>query len=896
MERRRRWAIVGGAITLGVSALLGLSFAGYLVQAAHRFPREPFRQPTRLYAAPAVLAVGEPASAAAVVEVLRELGYREARRPDTAGPLPMGGFRRTGDRLAIRLRRFPDRHLGGRRGGGQTVVLELEGGKARRIVVDGLPASRVELEPALLASYLGAANEERRPVLLDDLSEETVRAVLAAEDDTFFLHPGLSPPAIARAAWANLQDRSIEQGGSTLTQQLVKNLYLSPDRNFVRKAHEAVLAVAVEVRYSKRQILEAYLNEIYWGSDGRVNLIGLGAAAWAYFGKDPAALSLPEAATLAGMIHAPANYSPLTHPEAARERRNWVLGRMAELDWLAPERAARLAALPVVASPAPAEPRRARWFADAMAEEARRRYGIDDLGEGGYVLFATLSWREQRRAEEAVAQTLPELERRWEGWEGWEGWERRRRSGPLQAALVSVDPRDGAILAYVGGRDYDESQFDRVRQARRQAGSAFKPVVYAAAFAEGAAHTTMVLRDTPIVVRYGAASWRPQNDDHRFRGPVTVRTALERSLNIPTVRLAMQVGLPRVAELARDMGLSASRLDPVPALALGACGVTPWELARVYATLAAGGLRPEIHGLAEVYDRFGEPVESDELPAPARVLEPQPAYLVTSLLEGVVERGTGASARLLGVLGAVAGKTGTTDGRRDSWFAGYSAGRTTVVWVGYDDNARTNLSGARAAVPLWSRFIREVRPPGGFRPVPVPPGITTVEIDPATGELASELCPTAIEEVFVAWQAPSQECRLHAPQTQWAWFDRAYADQGLYAPYGEDPGAAGETVDPGYGYGYGFGGVLEGAPLEGGLEPAGDENGLRRVLLWPPEEAEAELEQDEGFEEGDGEIRIRPRNPRPPLEPLPVEPTTAEPVVIEPKTAEPPAAAASPPR
>ncbi len=500
---------MGGAILLAVCLLAGVSFAGYLVQAAYRFPREPFRQPTRLYAAPTVLALGAPASPAAVVEELRDLGYREASRAETAGPLPPGSFRRSGETLSIHLRRFPDRNLGGRRGGGQRVELAAGGGNVRRLTVDGMPATQVELEPALLASYYGPENEERRPVRLEDLSEETVRAVLAAEDDAFFLHPGLSPAAIARAAWANLQDRSIEQGGSTLTQQLVKNLYLSPERSLVRKAREAVLAVAVELRYSKRQILEAYLNEIYWGSDGRVNLIGLGAASRAYFGKDPAALSLPEAATLAGMIRAPADSSPLGDPEAARERRNWVLGRMAELGWLAPGRAAHLSALPVVASPAREPPRRARWFTDAMAEEARRRYGIDDLGKGGYVLFATLSWREQRMAERAVADAVPELERR---------WEQGSRSGPLEAALLSVDPRDGAILAYVGGRDYERSQFDRVRQARRQAGSAFKPVVYAAAFAEGVAYTSMVLRDSPIVVRYGAASWRPQNDDRRFRG------------------------------------------------------------------------------------------------------------------------------------------------------------------------------------------------------------------------------------------------------------------------------------------------------------------------------------------------------------------------------------------
>jgi penicillin-binding protein 1B len=866
MERRQRWAVVGGFAALGLSLVAGLWLAGYLVQVSRSFPRAPFRQPSRLYARPTVVAVGQPAGAASLVSELEELGYREAEAP---GLLARGTFRRDGGRLAVHLRAFPDRNQGGRPGGGRRVTLDLAGGRARGIAIDGRPAPQVELEPALLASFRGPDNEERRPVALDELPEEVVRAVLAAEDDAFYSHPGVSLLAILRAARANLRDGGVAQGGSTLTQQLVKNLYLTPERTLARKAREALLAVAIEARFAKDEILEAYLNEIYWGSDGRLNLIGLGAASRAYFGKEPAALHLEEAATLAGMIRAPADYSPLAHPEAARGRRDWVLARMAELGWIEPARATRLAALPLVVAPPRGEPRRAPYFAGAMAGEARRRYGLDDLDDGGYVLFATLSWREQQIAERAVARALADAERR---------WERRRRRQPLQAALLSVDPRDGAILAYVGGRDYAASQFDRVAQARRQAGSAFKPVVYAAAFSEGVAHPSMVLNDTPILVRYGTTEWRPQNDDRYFRGPVTVRTALELSLNVPTVRLAMQVGLSRVAALAHDLGVTA-RLDPVPALALGACSVTPWELTEVYATLAAGGLRPPLHGLAEVYDRFGEAVEGDALASPVRALQAQPAYLVTSLLQGAVDRGTGAAARRLGVYGAIAGKTGTTSGRRDSWFAGYAADRTTVVWVGYDDNARTRLSGSRAALPLWSRFMRAVRPPGGFQPVPPPAGIVTARIDPTTGELATELCPTTVEEVFMEWQMPALPCRLHSWQMQQAWLDPSLYPPGLFQPgdlydqplYGQAD-EVGSHTSSSYGYGYGD---LEGAPLEGGGDPSAEESGLRRVLRWPVP-SEPELEE----QEGEGEIWIRPRNRR--LAPAAAEPVPAEPVPVEP--------------
>ncbi|HEX5759750.1 MAG TPA: PBP1A family penicillin-binding protein [Thermoanaerobaculia bacterium] len=864
MERRQKIAVVGGFAMLALSVAVGLWLAGWLVQVSRRFPEAPFRQPSRLYARPEVLAVGEPIATSAVLAELRDAGYREW---EADGPLPPGTFRRSGGRLALHLRPFPDRAGRGRPGESRPVLVDVERGRVARVLIAGRPAARVELEPALLASYYGPDAEERRPVTLAELPDEVVQTVLAAEDHAFFLHPGFSAFAIARAAWANFRGGAVEQGGSTLTQQLVKNLYLSPERTLARKAREAVLAVLLEARFGKKKILEAYLNEIYWGSTGSTNLIGLGAAARAYFGKDAAALRLEEAAILAGMIRAPANYSPLAHPEAARRRRDWVLGRMAELGWIEEDRAARLAALPLAARPRPASPRRAPYFADAAAAEARRRYDLDDLAGGGYVLFATLSWREQELAEEAVAATLPALERR---------WERRRRKAPLQAALVSADPRDGAILAYVGGRDYRESQFDRAARARRQAGSAFKPVVYAAAFAEGAAYPATVLRDTPIVVRYGTTAWRPQNDDRRFRGPVTVRRALEQSLNIPTVRLAMQVGLTRVADLARAMGVS-TPLAPVPALALGAAEVTPWDLTEVYATLASGGARPPLHGLSSVFDRFGEEVLGEDLAAPQRVLHPQPAYLVTALLQGAVDHGTGAAARGFGVRGPIAGKTGTTNGRRDSWFAGYSGDRVTVVWVGYDDNARTRLSGARAAVPLWARFTRAVRPPGGFRPVPQPSGIVSTVIDPETGELATDFCPARVTEVFADWQAPSQPCRLHAWRTQMAWVDPNY-DPALYDAWDTRQELAADSAG-GSGYGnYGYG-DLEGVPLEEGAgesEPR-DAGGLRGLLRRWPDPEDPELEEESG------EIVIRPSRPAAPLEPEPVP------------LPEPEAAAAAPP-
>ena len=756
MDPARRRLVIAGLVASALLFLGGFVLAGTLWRLSRRFPEAPFAQPSRLYGSVTRLAPGALLSADEMAAELKDAGYREITESVEGAqplpPLPPGAFRRTGSRVAVYLHRFPTPEGSA---GGVPVVADFRGNRLAGLWVAGRPAASAELEPPLLASFYDDEVEERRPVTLDALPKTVVRAVLAAEDDGFFTHPGVSPTGIARALWTNLRGGGLQQGGSTITQQLVKNLYLSSQRTLARKGKEAVIAVMLEARHSKRAILEAYLNEIYLGRSGPANLIGLGAAARAYFSKDAAELSLPEAATLAGMIQAPGGYSPVEHPDKAAERRNWVLKRMAELGWISPERLRWAVTQPLGAHPQKVEARPiAPYFAEAARAEADERFGVDDLDGKGYLLFSTLRRHDQRQAEAAVARGLAALEG---------GWERGRRARKLlQAALISVDPRDGAILAWVGGRDYARSQFDRVAQARRQAGSAFKPVVYAAAFSDGVATAATMFRDSPITVRFGTASWQPQNYDEAFHGWVTARTALEQSLNIPTVRLALQVGMVRVIELARDLGISGG-LEPRPSLALGAFELSPLEMAQVYATFAAGGIRPPLHGLAAVRDREGEPVLGDDLPAPRRVLPPHAAYLVTSILQGAVNHGTAAGARAQGLADPLAGKTGTTNDRRDNWFAGYSPDRATVVWVGYDDNSPSSLSGARAALPIWSRFTAAVRPPGGYRDFTPPAGMVKVMVDPTTGQLATEYCPYRVTEIFPEWQAPTEPCLRHSP-------------------------------------------------------------------------------------------------------------------------------------
>ncbi len=779
--RLRLVAFGAGVVLFALATWIAWPFWQLSTQFAARTEGEP----SRLYGAPLRLEVGALGDAADVAATLESLGYRRV-----SGSLSPGEFSSWRGKLDAVLRPFPDAS-GLNRGG--MLEVRFDGARVAELTWRGEPVRAAALEPPLVATFLGPERRERRPVRVPELPEALVHAVLAAEDAGFYRHAGLSPSGIARAAWVNLRDVEVRQGGSTLTQQLVKNLFLTHERTLTRKFREAVLAVLVDLRYDKEEILEAYLNEIYLGTSGSANLIGIGSAAWSYFGKRPQELDLCETALLAAIIRSPGRYSPFKHPERARARRDWVLGRMTELGWLEEERRAATAEEPLCVSPQPLRLRAAPYFVDFATREASERFGVSGLESEGYVLLSTLEPDSQRSAEEAVEWGLEALA------EGWEKGSAARDE--LQAALVSLDPRTGGIRAYLGGRDYSESQFDRVSQAERQAGSAFKPLVYATAFAQHVIQPASFVEDAPVTVALAGRRWTPQNSDGDYRGWVTARTALERSLNVPTVRVALETGLEQIVETARALGIS-STLQPVPALALGAFEVKPLELATAYATLAAGGVKPPVHSLTAVLDRDGAPVEGRALPEPERVLPRDVAFVVTSVLQGVLDRGTAASVRRQGLQDLLAGKTGTTNDRRDSWFAGYSSDRATLVWVGYDDNSPTRLSGARAALPIWARFTWKVRPSGGYPVFAQPPGVQTALIDPETGELATSACPLTQTEVFLAGQVPAWTCRLHGgfrdwrrhrqqdpvwaeverPRGRWRWFKRIFGRKNRGTP------------------------------------------------------------------------------------------------------------------
>jgi penicillin-binding protein 1B len=721
-------------------------------------------EPSRLYAAPVALRVGGPVDARTLRADLESMGYRTAGTTVT-----QGSYRISPGVVTIGLRRQPRQGEGPGPFAGTNLEAAIGGGRVLALRVSGRdlgPDGVVTLGRPLLYTFYEAELRDCRPVRLTELPAHVVAAVLAAEDASFFRHPGLAPDGILRAAWEDLRTGEVRQGGSTITQQLVKNIFVGNRRTLGRKLREAVLAMLVEARFSKERVLEAYLNEIYWGSAGGANVHGVGAAARAYFGKEPGELTLGEAATLAGMIHSPADSSPTTAPAVARERRDRVLDRMVACRFIRRDAAVAAKRQPLVAHPLPLAARRAPWFAVAMAAEARERFGVERLGGTGHQLLSTLSTLDQSVAEQEVSAGLKELETT---------FETPHPAAPLEGALVSLEPGSGRIRAWVGGRNWKRSEFDRVATARRQAGSAFKPMVFATALEDGRLVPWELLRDSPVVVGTGSDAWRPRNYDGGFHGDVTPGQALALSLNVPTVRVAMRAGLPRVVEVAHAMGIR-SPLTAVPSIALGSCAVTPLELAVAYATLAGDGRRPPAWGLENVVDAGGSSLVGKSPAASQRVLSADTAYEVTSMLRGALSGGTAASARAYGVRGALAGKTGTTDDRRDSWFAGYSADRVTVVWVGYDDNRATRLSGSRGALPIWSRFVARAEPAGGWAQLDAPAGFVSVEVDPVTGLVATPLCPRRTRLELPVGRAPVRECDQHLPQI-------AYVDPGL----GSDP-------------------------------------------------------------------------------------------------------------
>ncbi|MCI0409860.1 MAG: transglycosylase domain-containing protein, partial [Acidobacteria bacterium] len=577
---------------------------------------------------------------------------------------------------------------------------------------------------------------------------------VAAEDPKFFGHEGVDWDAVKESLETNVRKARFARGGSTITQQLAKNLYANRKRDLISKALETAAAVMLEARYTKNQILEAYLNEVYMGQRGPVAVSGMGEAARFYFRKRPSELTLNESALLAGMISSPGMYNPYRHPQAALARRNRVLKSMVETGDLKEKAHLAAKSKDLGVTRQRSVNYRAPYLVDFLEEEVRRVFPDSPPSGAGLRIFSTVDPDLQEQAEEALGAGLERLER---------GYPvlRKNPAGSLQGALVALRVSDGSILALVGGRDYRVSQFNRTYQAHRQPGSLFKPFVYLAGFDRAqfdpsfSFSAATPLDDSPLQLVSGGKPYSPQNYDHEFHGTVTARRALEESINVATIRAATQVGLDHVSTLARRCGVE-SPLPQVPSLALGTAEVTPLEMAAAYTTLASGGIRNPVRAIRAVTDRLGRSLEPQESPS-TRVLSPQAAYLITDLLKGVLSRGTASSAASLGFSGVAAGKTGTTDDLRDAWFAGYTPEVLALVWVGYDDNRALGLTGAQAALPIWVDFMMGS---GSVTEAEFsePEGMVREEVDPETGQLATWKCRETIEELFIEGTEPVQRC------------------------------------------------------------------------------------------------------------------------------------------
>ena len=541
------------------------------------------------------------------------------------------------------------------------------------------------------------------------------------EDSRFFDHEGVDPIGIGRAILTNMGAGQAMQGGSTLTQQLVKNLFLTSERTYQRKAREALLSVALENLHTKEEILELYLNEVYLGQAGGAGVAGIDSAARAYFGKTAERLEVGEAAVLAGIISAPNRYSPLRHPERAIERRDLVLDRMVTRGWLTAEDATTHKAAPLQLAPSTMS-WRSPWLVEAAiehVESAVEEHGV--VAGQGWSVHTTLQPALQRIAEAAVAESAARMDADYP------------ESSGAQIALVAVRASDGAVLAMVGGRDYIESPFNRVTSANRQIGSTIKPLTFLAALNNDHTLTPGVaIEDAPLERHYDGQTWAPGNYDGRYKGDISIRQALSESRNIPAILLAESVGMPQMSRWWKGLGLSGA--TALPSAALGSFEATPLELAGAYTVFPGGGRVSEPRLVTRAVNGEGETTHTNK-PKLHEVASSTEAWMVTSMMESVIEDGTGRAVRRFGVEGTVAGKTGTTDNEHDAWFVGFAGDVVVAVWVGFDRGQDLGLTGGKGALPTWSRFVAWSGLP--TPPHPAPEGVKAIELCKDTLEPAS---------------------------------------------------------------------------------------------------------------------------------------------------------------
>lgn len=662
---------------------------------------------------------------------------------------------------------------------GMTLValLALLGGAGAGVLViyfQGLP-SLEEVEsyrPSLVSkiyaadgeSVLGEFFEEKRLLVpLERIPKFLTDAVLATEDRKFYEHSGIDFRRIAGAALSDLKAGSTHQGGSTITQQLARNLFLSHDRIWSRKIKEALLALKIERTYSKDEILERYLSQIYFGHGA----YGVEAAAQRFFSKHVDELAPAESALLVGLPGNPASFSPLLHPDAAKARRRTVLSSMVVYGKLDADLAHALATSPLELNPSPRRSDQAPHVVEWVRRRLEPVYGSAVVHQGGLRIFTTIDAELQQAAQDLLEEGLANQEKRQKYPVTRTLYAEEIESGQrtpgnycpyVQGALLSIDPRNGRLLAMVGSRDFEESQFNRAVQAPRQVGSLFKPIVMAQAFRAGKTAADVVL-DEPIVMDTGSNElWEPHNYDQTFMGPIPLRTSLMLSRNLSTIRVALDIGIGSIVNLARELGIE-SALPIVPSLSIGAGDITLWEMVRAYSPFANRGVLVEPYGIIRVEDQSGRILEEHE-PRRRVVLRESIAFLTTSLMRSVLDEGTGVAARSWGFNLPAAGKTGTTDNHVDAWFMGFTPDLLTGVWVGFDD--RTPLgrkqSGSVVALPIWAEFMKRATLGKPALEFPIPEEIVSERVCAHSGHRASRYCPPGRTEFFLKGTEPTIVC------------------------------------------------------------------------------------------------------------------------------------------
>ena len=680
-----------------------------------------------------------------ITSALRNRKYVDSLQP----PDRAGEFRIEGNELIIRTRKFQDIY-------GNTVPARLK----TIDLTEAHDAEQIYIEPQPV-SFMGSGNiRASSNVSLEQIPLFAQRAVLAIEDERFYHHFGIDIISIARAIVANVASASFAQGGSTLTQQLAKNMFLSPKKTLLRKIQEIPTALSIERHLSKKQILELYLNEVYLGQEGSVAIHGFPAAAKSFFGKNVEELELHEAALLAGIIKAPSYYNPRRSSKRAKTRGDLVLSKMSELGFITPAELKNATTQPISILAPTHRNKIAPFFSAAVENDLSAQLDLQNTSSTGLNVMTGLDTDLQRCASQAISRELSKLERGKPS--------SRRGKNRLQVALVAIEPFSGLVKAWIGGRNFSESQFDRVIQASRQIGSTIKPFVYLTAL-DGSlnsykvATASSIIEDEPITFNLeNRKTWKPENYDHNYRGDVTLRYALERSLNLPTLYIAQRVGIPAIRRVVLNFSLADS-IAALPSLALGALDTNLLRLTSAYAALANGGIyvTPRLYTL--VTDEGGEQLVTPGV-SEQRVANEGPTYVLTNILQGVIERGTATSIRRNGFDGHAAGKTGTSDEGRDAWFIGYTPNLAVGVWVGFDDNTPTGFTGGSAAAPIWAAFMscsENYVDNDTFIP---PRTVEFLDIDTSTGALATENCPSnqVSREVFVQGSAP-RSCPSHPP-------------------------------------------------------------------------------------------------------------------------------------